>query len=207
MNAITDDLINDYVKQLDAELSGLPRASRREVVQEISTHIAAGRAELEDESEAEIRALLDRLGDPADIAAEARDRFGVRPRKRTWVEVVALVLLPFGGVVLPVVGWFVGVVLLWVSDAWTTRDKLLGTLVVPGGLTLPVFFLFTAGSSAHCLESFDERGRLISKTCSGGPSDFSRIFWPSFVIAMVLATLAMTVYLARRSGRPRVVLA
>ncbi len=39
-----------------------------------------------------------------------------------------------GAVIVPVVGWFVGVVLLWVSKAWTTGEKWLGTLVVPGGL-------------------------------------------------------------------------
>jgi uncharacterized membrane protein len=209
MNRTSDDLINEYLKQLDAELSGLPRSSRREVVQEISAHITAARADLVDENEAEIRALLDRLGDPADIAAEARDRFGMQSsRKRNWVEVAALVLLPIGGVILPVVGWFVGVVLLWVSDAWTTRDKLLGTFVVPGGLTLPLYLLFTAVSEGeHCVQTFNEGGRLISKTCSGGPSGFSRIFWPSFVIALVLATLAMTVYLARRIRRTSVALA
>jgi uncharacterized membrane protein len=208
MNRTSDDLINEYLKQLDAELSGLPRSSRREVAQEISAHITAARADLVDENEAEIRALLDRLGEPADIAAEARDRFGMQPpRKRAWVEVAALVLLPLGGVILPIVGWFVGVVLLWVSDAWTTRDKLLGTFVVPGGLTLPLYLAFTAVSEEHCLRSFDERGRVISETCSGGPSDFSRIFWPTLLIALVLATLTMTVYLARRIRRASVALA
>jgi hypothetical protein len=129
------------------------------------------------------------------------------PRKRAWVEVATLVLLPLGGVILPIVGWFVGVVLLWVSDAWTTRDKLLGTFVVPGGLTLPLYLAFTAVSAEHCLQSFDERGRLISETCSGGPSDFARIFWPTLLVALVLATLTMTVYLARRSRRASLALA
>lgn len=67
MNRTIDDLINEYLKQLEAELSGLPRSSRCEVVQEISAHITAARADLVDENEAEIRALLDRLGEPVDI--------------------------------------------------------------------------------------------------------------------------------------------
>src|SRR5919197_3219050 len=99
MTSTADELVATYLTQLRAELGGLPRARRRELEQEIAEHIAEARAEIPSQSEAEIRALLDRLGDPADIAAEARERFGVRPRKRTWVEVVALVLLPFGGVV------------------------------------------------------------------------------------------------------------
>ena len=208
MNRNSDDLVNEYLKQLEDELAGLPRSNRHEVLEEISAHIAAARTELVDGDEAEIRALLDRLGDPADIAAEARDRFGMQPRRRrNWVEVGALVLLPLGGVIFPIVGWFAGVVLLWTSDAWTTRDKLLGTFIVPGGLTLPVYSLFTLGSSEHCVESFDEQDRVISKTCSGGPSDFSRIFWPTLLIVLVLATLVMTIYLARRSRRPSVALA
>ena len=208
MNCNSDDLVKEYLKQLEDELAALPRSSRHEVVEEISAHIAAARTDLVDDDETEIRALLDRLGDPADIAAEARARFGVQPpRRRNWVEVGALVLLPLGGVIFPIVGWFAGVILLWVSDAWTTRDKLLGTFIVPGGLTLPVYSLFSLGSSEHCVGSFDERGRVISETCSGGPSDFSRIFWPTLLIALVLATLTMTVYLARRIRRASVALA
>jgi hypothetical protein len=37
--------------------------------------------------------------------------------------------------------------------------------------------------------------------CSGGPSAFERVAWPTAFGALVLATVAMTVYLARRSGR------
>ena len=39
---------------------------------------------------------------------------------------------------LPLV-WVVGVVLLWRSRAWTLRDKLIGTLVVPGGLAYVIY--------------------------------------------------------------------
>ncbi|HEY5195981.1 MAG TPA: hypothetical protein VIJ51_03025 [Solirubrobacteraceae bacterium] len=31
-------------------------------------------------------------------------------------------------------GWLVGLVLLWSSRLWTTREKLFGTLIVPGGI-------------------------------------------------------------------------
>lgn len=203
MSRTTDELISDYLKQLEAELSALPRAARQEVVEEISTHIAEARAGLRDESPAEILELLDRLGAPAEIAAEAWERFGLKPRKRTWVEIATLVLLPVGAVIIPVLGWFIGVILLWVSDAWNTRDKLLGTFVVPGGLALPFVLTETAGSGETCLSSFDNGGQLISRTCSGGPSDFARVFWPTFVIALAVATLATTIYLAVRSGRAR----
>ena len=37
------------------------------------------------------------------------------------------------GSLIPVLGWAVGVVLLWSSGRWRPSEKLLGTLIVPGG--------------------------------------------------------------------------
>src|SRR5918996_268168 len=142
MNATADHLVDDYLKRLSTELDDLPRPRRRELVQEISEHIAEARADLPTESETEVRNLLDRLGDPTEIAGEARARFGIEGRKRGWLEPVALIFLLIGGVVVPIVGWFVGLVLLWASQIWTTRDKLIGTFVVPGGLAPALFMLF-----------------------------------------------------------------
>jgi hypothetical protein len=88
--------------------------------------------------------MLDRLGTPEEIVAAAQE--GVigpddplarglvvrrEPRLRGR-DIAALLLLPFGGFVL-VVGWFVGLILLWSSDRWRTGEKWLGTLVLPFG--------------------------------------------------------------------------
>jgi hypothetical protein len=92
--------------------------------------IGLARAELEGGgTEAEVRTLLDRLGDPADIAADAAEGSVAAPAppRPGWVEGLALVLLPVDGLILPFAGWLVGVVLLWSSHVWRTRDKLLGT--------------------------------------------------------------------------------
>ena len=62
----------------------------------------------------------------------------------------AVLFLLFGGIVIPFLGWVVGVVLLWMSPRWTTRDKLLGTLVWPGGLLAPAL-LVVAGAAAGLL--------------------------------------------------------
>ena len=77
MNSTADRHVERYLKRLDADLADLPRARRREIVDEIAEHIAEARADLPAESEAETRSLLERLGDPADIAAEARQRLDV----------------------------------------------------------------------------------------------------------------------------------
>jgi hypothetical protein len=50
------------------------------------------------------------------------------------MEIAAVILLLVGGIVVPVIGWIVGCILLWVSPRWSRGDKLLGTLVWPGGL-------------------------------------------------------------------------
>ena len=55
-------------------------------------------------------------------------------------EITAVVLLLIGGF-LAGIGWIVGVILLWTSSRWRPADKLLGTLVWPGGLLVPVLVL------------------------------------------------------------------
>src|SRR5207253_262459 len=99
---------------------------------EIEAHIQEARSEFDPDDEVGVRNVLDRIGDPAELAAEARERFGIKRPKATWREIGALIFLSVGGLILPVIGWFIGVVLLWVSDAWNTRDKLLGTFFAPG---------------------------------------------------------------------------
>ena len=195
MASDTDKLVADYLGRLDRELRDLPRARRRELVEEISGHIAEARADLETENEAAVRSLLDRLGDPEEIAAEARGRVGVEPRGSA-LDIVGLVLLLIGGVVLPVVGWVIGVVLLWISETWTTTEKVIGTLIVPGGLALPLFLIVVTASAETC--SGPTPGPL---TCTGGPSHASQVLGTILVIVFFIAPLATTAFLARRRTR------
>ena len=54
-----------------------------------------------------MRNILEHLGDPVEIAADARERFEVQPSapaqpyKPGWMEVGALVMLLVGGLILP----------------------------------------------------------------------------------------------------------
>ena len=84
------------------------------------------------------------------------------------------------------VGWLVGVVLLWLSDAWTIRQKLIGTFVVPGGLALPLYLLIVATLA----------------TSSGGPAAWERGLIVAGLVAVAVAAVAAAVFLARRA-RPR----
>ena len=200
MTPTADQLVDDYLKELKHELSGVPRARRRELLDEIAGHIADARASLEDNSDAEIRNLLQRLGDPAEIAAEERARSGVVPRRAGAVEIFALIGLLVGGFVFAI-GWFVGLVLLWVSDAWTTGEKLVGTLVVPGGLaTAFVFFTYPASGERCSGESDPATGAFI-ETCSGGPSALRLALGIALAVFLVVGPLFTTVFLARRMRR------
>jgi hypothetical protein len=69
-----------------------------------------------------------------------------------------VILLPLGGFAFGV-GWLVGLILLWSSRLWTTRDKLIGTLIIPGGLAASLVALLTLGLLAG-----------TSYSCGGGPT-------------------------------------
>lgn len=61
-------------------------------------------------------------------------------------SVVTVLLLILGGFVVPVVGWFAGVVMPWAGDRWSIGDKLLGTLIWPAAVRLPLAAVAAAGA-------------------------------------------------------------
>ncbi|HEY5987126.1 MAG TPA: hypothetical protein VIV12_12235, partial [Streptosporangiaceae bacterium] len=149
-------LVEDYLRRLRRAARSLPRARRQELLAEIEGHIAearvAGRADhglgaraalgeadsggTGRETAEDVPTVLARLGDPQEIVREAgAPALASRPGG---LEIAALILLLVGGF-LAGVGWVAGVVLLWASPRWRWPDKLLGTLVWPGGLALPFF--------------------------------------------------------------------
>jgi uncharacterized membrane protein len=67
-----DGLVVSYLDAVGQALTGLPEDRREELLADLRDHIAAERAALDSPSEAAVRAILDRLGDPATLAAEAR---------------------------------------------------------------------------------------------------------------------------------------
>lgn len=90
-----DTLVQDYLSRLDAALRGLPGSRRQQLVAEIGQHVEESRSRLPEQSEAAIRDLLDRVGQPEDIAAEAMA--GEDPRRhhqspRLIASLVALVV-------------------------------------------------------------------------------------------------------------------
>jgi uncharacterized membrane protein len=184
MTTEADALVLRYLQGLESQLGDLPANRRQELLDEVAEHITAARATLDPETEAGVRSLLERLGDPADIAAEARDRFGVpaEPARPTpWLEVIALVAL-----VIPFLGWVVGVVLVWLSRLWTTRDKLIGTL---GGMSWLVAGLGTLSMSAQ--------GSTAVGSGPLGPTEMSLVEVVLFLAPFLLPVVA-AIYLGFR---------
>jgi len=96
-----DGIVEDYLERLNAELADLPPSRRAEIVQEITQHVTDARSELGDESDAAIRNLLERIGDPEEIAAEAIEATHeptANARRRHQVVVTAAVVLIAVGV-------------------------------------------------------------------------------------------------------------
>jgi hypothetical protein len=170
----------------------LPRDDRRELVSEIRAHLSE--AIDSDVTEAEALTVLDRLGEPEEIVDAQQPHGPATANARGVHEWAAIFLLLFGGFVFGI-GWLAGVVLLWSSRAWTLRDKLIGTLVVPGGLAAVVFGLGIGSSSQLCYSTSGG-----GQHCTGGPSSSAQILAIAIVAILVLAPIATAVYLARRAG-------
>jgi uncharacterized membrane protein len=67
-----DRLVEEYLAAVADACIGLPPVRREELLDDLREHIAVARSRLNQPSEADIRTILDRLGEPAAIAAEAR---------------------------------------------------------------------------------------------------------------------------------------
>lgn len=113
----------------------------------IAEHITAARASGDAADEADVRTVLDRLGEPEEIVAAAHKDVPpgsgpppVAQPRGTGHELAAVLLLTAGSLV-PVVGWLAGGVLLGTSSLWRGREKVLGTLVVPLGPGVVLFGL------------------------------------------------------------------
>jgi hypothetical protein len=184
-------LAADYLDRLDRAARRLPRGERRELVEEISAHLSE--ATDPGMSEAEIKTVLDRLGDPKDIVEAQQPDEPSRPSQRGAHEWAAIFLLLFGGFLL-IVGWIAGVILLWTSRAWNMRDKLIGTLIVPGGLASAVVVAVLTGTKRKCVS-----GPGRPRICTPGPSTAHSLIETALFGLCVVGPIFTAMYLARRA--------
>jgi uncharacterized membrane protein len=191
--------VKEYLYDLEAELRDLPRGRRQELLGEIHEHIDSALADSPALDEAEVRNVLDRRGDPSDIAEEARQRFGVPRQRSRGLEIAAVILLPIGSLIIPVLGWFIGVILLWSSRVWTTGEKLAGTLLFPGGLLAPLWLgLGVSFTSVQCSHPIRQGPVTVQGCYDSGPTLFMQVVQYALLAVLVIAPIAVAILLARR---------
>jgi hypothetical protein len=127
----TDRLVDEYLRRLEHAAAHMQRARRAELVAEIRGHIETALRQEQAAGEAAVRNVLDRLGPPEDIV-DAAEPHPQDERRGGWLEIVALVAL-----IVPFIGWLIGIVLTFASRLWSRRDKLIGALL----LFLPIVLL------------------------------------------------------------------
>ncbi len=64
-------IVSDYFSRLKQALAPLPRSRRNQLLDDLHEHVTMARADLADESELSVREILEHLGTPEEIAAEA----------------------------------------------------------------------------------------------------------------------------------------
>ena len=189
-------LAADYLQRLRDAGRDLPPGRLRELLAEIEAHLTE--AIEPTASDAQALTVLDKLGEPETIIADETPRPDELPERRTTTKWAAIGLLLFGGFVFAV-GWLAGVILLWSSRAWTTRDKLIGTLVITGGLASSVLLGLLAIGAPNKKICRVTPGGVQHCTNVAGQGDAASALGVAVFALLVLAPIATSIYLARRA--------
>lgn len=118
----TDDLVAEYLADIDKLVSDLPTLQRRELLSDLEAHIAAERIERDAQTPAQVLDILQRLGNPEVIAAAAHEEAPPRDAARP-VEITRVrrpVLTPasvVGGFIIIAVVLFATFMLFFVSSS------------------------------------------------------------------------------------------
>jgi uncharacterized membrane protein len=201
-------LARDYLARLSRAGRHLPAERLHELVSEIEEHLAETAPP--DALEHEVLGALERLGPPGDIVEAEQPLPQMSADRRGLREWAAVILLPLGGFAFGI-GWLVGLILLWSSRLWTTRDKLIGTLIVPGGLAIAPFVLVILGTSTtsgscsgYGTPVNPLTGQAIGRgsfhcTQASGPSTTTTVLHVVLAVILILGPIASAIYLARRA--------
>ena len=157
-----ETLIGDYLSHLEAEARLRTPDQADEIVVGVREHIEAALAEAGRRDEATVRTIIDGLGRPdAIVAAGMADgdqsrQTGERGFPRSIAEgssfgakeIAALLLITVGGLLVPIIGPVVGMVLAWVSRRWSRRLKAAVTVLAVVMIALTVVVLIPFWSQA-----------------------------------------------------------
>lgn len=200
--ATADVLREEYLARLDEAMRTVPHG--------VASEIRAGiLEELQGLDADETAARIAHLGDPGEIAREAQSETSVEsptgrvapapeppaPRPPTTstrgFAIVAGLTLSFGGIVVPVVGWFVGAALVIMSPLWKAGEKVVAIVVpfVAGGLSI---LLLSTMVTVSTWES--------SSSSSGAESPANNPLLPAWYDMIWMGTMGIGVLLIPASG-------
>jgi hypothetical protein len=138
-----DALLADYLIRVRRAARRLPRGRREWVIGRAGDRIAIA-LDADQADAPDVSAILTRLGEPQELVQSLDGH--VPGDEARWADYVAVLLLVIGGIAfLPV--WVGGAVLLWASPRWRLRERVIGTLLWPGGLA-GFWFLVTRSTLA-----------------------------------------------------------
>jgi uncharacterized membrane protein len=161
--AKTDELVQDYLQRLHTALRPLPQSRREQLVSEITEHIEQGRVGAQGHSEAAVRELLDRLGEPEDIAAAALtdEPANVQNGRRIGgltVAIALIILLAIGVTTAGLMGAFTS------GDTGTTFLRL-----TPTTIQVPLVIGQTASEVTGELRSVGLKSQIVLRPSDSVP--------------------------------------
>ncbi len=155
-----EQIVNDYFVQLRKSLLPMSRLRREQLIDELRAHVEAARVGAPANSEAAVREVLERLGDPEDIAAEALA--APHARRKGWTVFVPRWSVLAGGAVAALV---VALALALVSSGSTPTSSASAQsapLVTVGGFPTGIAIdpahqtVYVANGDANSLSMFAE---------------------------------------------------
>jgi hypothetical protein len=199
-----EDLREDYLARLDEAMRGLPHG--------VAADIRGGIAEeLHGLDAPATAARIAQLGDPVAIAREAQDE---TPGGPTFVvaapvpaadvprppvtstrgfAITAALTLSFGGIVVPVVGWFVGAALVSLSALWKKWEKVVA-IVVPFSVFVLTAVLITT------MQGFAVAETSGSSSGTGTPPQVANPLLPAWYDVIWFGVIALGLVLIPVSG-------
>lgn len=216
-------LVDAYLRQVAEALEDIPSTQRHEILDDLRAHIDEALAASPEPGEAAARTILDRLGQPEDLAREARERLDMPERASKPIEARQPGTFETIAVVLTAICWPIGILLVWLSEFWRTRDKVVATLLPVLGVTLvlisltPVAFLARAEySSSSWSQPIDHvatpaagqpGGSAVPSEPSGSTTGAGDILIPVLGMGLVFGglfgmPLISAIYLAVQLRRP-----
>jgi hypothetical protein len=196
-----DALLADYLIRVRRAARRLPRGRREWVIGRAGDRIAIA-LDADHADAPDMAAILTRLGEPQQLVQSVDGH--VPGDEARWPEYLAVLLLVIGGIAfLPV--WVGGAVLLWASPRWQLRERLIGTLIWPGGLA-GFWFLVTrstlAGSFGSGWYAYSPLApRLSSPLTTGIGYRPNSLFW-LILVALMAVQAVVGSWLLRRARGP-----